>query len=63
MANSGSIVPIGDTTAISDALCELVQDRRKEVEYSDRAVVINDLLSKERIVLKWEDYLSKLVKN
>ena len=63
MANSGSIVPIGDTTAISDALCELVQDRRKKVEYSDRAVVINDLLSKERIVLKWEDYLSKLVKN
>lgn len=62
LVNSGRIVSVGDTAAIANALCELVQNREKEVEYSDKAVAINDLLSKERIVLKWEEYLSKLVK-
>lgn len=62
LVDSGSIVPVGDAAAIANALCELVEDRSKEIQYSKNAVAINNLLSKEEVVLKWEKYLSKLTK-
>lgn len=61
LLNSGIIVPVGDKKSIANALNELVHDKKKESEFSSRALSINKWLSKERIITKWEKYLLSLM--
>ena len=53
---NGTIVPVNDPVALSNAIKELLDDRAKSDMYSKNAFCIRDKLSLSLIVSQWEEY-------
>ncbi len=62
MVDAGIIVPVGDITAISTALDDLSHDDEKKSRFSNNSVRINNVLSKDVVTVKWENFLQTFLK-
>jgi len=57
---NGILIPVDDTTALSRALRQLMEDKEKRKEMSGNAMELKDKVMPEVINMQWENYLTKV---
>ena len=52
----GLIVPCGDSKALADAVCRMIEDREFAVRCGKNALAVRERFSLDRILDSWEEF-------
>ena len=58
---NGTLIPVGETQKLADAIIELISDNELRSKYTKEAVKIRDILCEKVIMQKWEEFFKKVV--
>jgi GalNAc-alpha-(1->4)-GalNAc-alpha-(1->3)-diNAcBac-PP-undecaprenol alpha-1,4-N-acetyl-D-galactosaminyltransferase len=56
---NGDLVDVGDEQALTEKIIRLLDDDKRRKTYAERGIKLNELLSTEKIVKQWLDYMGK----
>lgn len=56
---NGDLVELGDEQALADKIIKLIDDDKRRQTYALKAIELNELLSTEKIVKQWLDFMKK----
>lgn len=57
---NGVLIPVGDSNALAEAMCEIVENREFADKLADNAYEIRKRFSKENIVKQWNSVIAQL---
>ncbi len=59
---NGLIVPCGDSAALAEAICKMIEDREFAIKCGREAIKVRERFSKQKILDAWEDFFVKKAK-
>lgn len=60
---SGWLIPVGDTVQFSNAIKELLTDKKRREKYGKEASKVRSILDTKSITGKWEEFISSVIQN
>lgn len=58
---NGLLVPVGDETAMAEAICRMIEDRELREKCAEGALSIRDKAAPEKIYEQWRDFLERCI--
>ncbi len=58
---NGFLVPVGDSDALADRICRLIEDKNMSKRFGKEAAKVYDIANSEVVFEQWRDYLESLL--